>query len=178
MGRKNIKKDKHRIINWLITAVLLIAMFGVGLHFLEGLGVKDEQFGDTGDWGEKRPKEYVLQMKERDYYSTDDIDAYLLFGTDDPKEGEEGFNGPMADFLALLLIDNTTERYAFIQIDRNTMTLVDVLDENGESTGAVTEQICIAHWYGRTDEQRNNNTVAAVCRLLGGLLILLVLFVE
>ena len=73
----------------------------------------------------------------------------------------------MADFLLLVVINNTTQKYAFIQLDRDTITEVQVLDENGETTGAVKEQLCTAHWYGQNADQRNANTVTAVSDLFG-----------
>ena len=148
---------------------MLIALFGAVVYLIEKHGLLDEQFGDSGDWGSEEVEQYSLELNDREYVSSDDIDAFLVIGKDDPKEGETGYNGEMADFLMLVLMDNTTEKYAFYQIDRDTITYVDILDKDGNSQGAMTQQICTAHWYGLDAEQRNANTLAAASNLFGGL---------
>ena len=164
--------SKRNIILTVLIAVMLIAIFGLVIHLIESHGLKDEQYGDSGEWGEngEAADEFYLEFPEVTYACKDDVDAYLLIGTDAGGEdlGKE-FSGELADFLSLLILDNTTNKYAFVQIDRNTMTGVTVYDENGEEKGEAYEQICISHWYGLDAVQRNENTVKAVSELLGGL---------
>ena len=161
--------SRRRVLIGILVAVLLIALFGLAIYLIEKHGLLDEQFGDSGDWGKNGAEQFSLELNDREYVSSDDIDAYLVIGKDDPKEGEQGYNGEMADFLMLILIDNTTQKYGFYQINRDTITYVDVLDENGNSKAALTQQICIAHWYGLDPEMRNANTVSAARNLFGGL---------
>lgn len=161
--------SRRRVLIGILIAVLLIALFGAAVYLIEQRGLLDEQYGDSGDWGSGEAEQFSLELNDREYVSSDDIDAFLVIGKDDPKEGEAGFNGEMADFLVLVLMDNTTKKYGFYQINRDTITYVDVLDENGNSEGAVTQQICIAHWYGQDAEMRNANTVRAASNLFGGL---------
>ena len=164
------RSTKHKIINGIVIAVILIALFALTMFLIERHGLTDEQFGDTGEWGANEgADQFYLYIDGANYVSSDDVDTYLLIGTDNEREGEAGFNGGMADFLMLVLIDNTTQKYGMYQLDRNTMTLVDILNENGESMGAETQQLCISHWYGQNDEQRNENTVRAVSNLFGEL---------
>lgn len=153
----------------ILIAVALIAVFGVCMHLIETRGLLDEQFGDSGDWAKDKGEGFYLYLDEKSYACTDDIDTYLFIGTDDAKEGEDGFNGEMADFLMLVIVNNTTGKYGMYQIDRNTMTYVDILDEQGETVGSETQQITISHWYGQNAEQRNANTVRAVSNLFGEL---------
>jgi len=159
--------DKRRVIIGIIAAVLAIGLFGVCVHFIESRSMKDEQLGDSGDWGEG-DEETILSFGDNDYVTNDNIDTYLLIGTDNGGDDKgEGFNGELADFITAIVIDNTTQSYAFYQIDRNTMVEVPIPEVNGG--GHYTEQICTAHWYGKTPEERNNNLVSAVSDLLGGL---------
>lgn len=164
--------SKRKIIIGALIALLLIAAFGGVMHFIEKHGEQDEQYGDTGDWGQDESEtgsEFTLDFPNTTYVCKDDVTTYLLIGTDAGGEDMgKGFNGELADFLSLLVLDNTTNKYAFIQIDRNTMANVTVYDENGEEKGDAYEQICIAHWYGLDAKQRNENTVKAVSELLGG----------
>ena len=150
-----------------------IALFGIGLSLFENRLRKPEGLGDTGEWGWHESGEEVrLKIGENKVTYTDAVDAYLVIGTDatgnDP-EAQQGFNGNMADFLMLLLVNRTEGRFGFIQLDRDTMMNVPILDENGKEIGTSKEQLCIAHWYGQNEEQRNGNTVTAVSRLFGGL---------
>lgn len=167
------KGRKKPVIIAALAGLLLIGLLAFSTHMIENSGLtEDEQFGDTGDWSEGggTGTEWELNFPETTYVSNDEIETYLLIGTD--AGGEDlgvGTNGQLADFLTLLVIDSTTNKYGFMLIDRNTMTNVEVLDEHGESKGPELEQICIAHWYGLDDDQRNKNTVKAVSELLGGL---------
>ena len=162
--------SKRRIIAILIAAVLAIIAFGGVMNLIETRSQKDQQFGDTGDWGDEEEEPLELILEDASYISNDDIDTYLIIGTDAGGEDlGEMYSGELADFLTLLLVDNTTRRFGFIQIDRNSMVEMQVPNEKGDMTGVATQQICISHWYGTNEEERNDNTVAAVETLLGGL---------
>lgn len=183
--------SKRRVIIGVIAAVLMIVLLYLALRFIESRGLLDEQFGDTGGWGDEPPEEQILSIGETDYITMDNIEAYMLVGTDNGGEDlGDGYNGELADFITVVLIDNTTEKYGFYQIDRNTMVEVAVPDYASEETdedseedasadedeeagaaepGTFLEQICIAHWYGKTAEERNNNLANAVSELLGGI---------
>ena len=75
----------------------------------------------------------------------------------------------MADFLLLMVIDHTDGKYGYLQIDRNTITEVSMLDDEGLIAGYPLEQICTAHWYGTDKTQSAENTVDVVCEFLGEL---------
>lgn len=155
----------------LLTAA--IAVFGVGLVLFERHMRKPEGPSDTGEWGwHESGEEIRLKIGDKRLTYTDAVDAYLVIGTDatGSKPGaQQGYNGSMADFLMLLMVNRTSGRFGFIQLDRDTMTNVPILDADGKEIGTSKEQLCIAHWYGQNEEQRNGNTVTAVSRLLGGL---------
>ena len=67
------------------------------------------------------------------------------------------------------MIDNTTEKFAFYPVSRNTMVYVPVMNKNGDIQDYAFEQICTAHWYGHDEEERNWNLAEAAEDLLGGL---------
>ena len=172
MQNRHLKK--RNIILTILIALAVLAAMGTGLHLWELHSQQEEQFGDSGDWGKGNTGPKYLTIGEADYYYTDDVDAYLLIGTDASSKADndvkkKGFDGDLADFLVLVMINNTQEKYAFFQIDRDTITDVPVLDEKGESTGTYPEQICTAHWYGQNEDQRNKNTIDTVSYVFGGL---------
>lgn len=163
------KRSKRKILAGIIAALIAIALFGLVIYLIEHRGFRDEQFGDSGDWGDEEDQ-VELEFGDKYYVSDDNINAYLIIGTDAGGEDlGEAYKGELADFLTLMLVDNTTKKFAFMQIDRNSMMDIQVLDEDGDSYGFIPQQICLAHWYGKSAEQRNENTVEAVSRFFGGL---------
>lgn len=163
--------DRRKIAVGIAAAILVIVALALLLYFIEYRSRKREDISDSGRWGNVSSN-IELVIDDKSYVSSDDIDAYLFIGTDGNGGREDqsiGYNGSMADFLTLLIINRTKEQYGFLQLDRDTITEVPELAEDGSEIGVVYEQLCIAHWYGYTEEQRNENTVTAVSRFLGNL---------
>lgn len=162
----------------LIIGICLLAM---GLYFYrQNAGTRHherstEATTEYWDYDEDEDEEYISLYFDEDYYSTtDQIKTYLFMGTDasgtgEDLEGTKDYRGTLADFLLLVVVNKTQKYYGFLQIDRNTITDVDVLDENNKPNGAATEQICTAHWYGTDSEAGCKNTVNAVGYYLGDL---------
>lgn len=162
------RNSKRKIILAVLIAIIAILLFWLVLRFIANRTELDEQFGDTGGWGGSDIEETDITIGDTDYVSLDDIDTYLLIGTDAGGEDlGKAYKGELADFLVLLIVDNTTEKFGFYTIDRNTMVDVNVVNEDGEVSNTEKQQICLAHWYGLDEEQRNLNTVDAVSNLLG-----------
>jgi hypothetical protein len=162
------RNSKRKIILALIVAVIAILLFWLMLKFVFDRTELGDQFGDSGEWGEE-DEQISLTFGDTEYVSDDNIDTYLIIGTDGGGEFvDEEHSGTLADFLALMIIDNTTKKFGIIQIDRNSMMpMTDIigLDEIGGEE--VRQQICLAHWYGENEGQRNDNTVMAVSELFG-----------
>ena len=111
-----------------------------------------------------------LNGQKYDYYHR--IKSYLFIGTDysgqEKTEGTE-YVGAMADFLALLAVDQTAESYGILQLNRDTMMNIRLIGKNGKGEAKAKQQLCTAHWYGGNIEQSDQNMVEAVERLLGGI---------
>ena len=163
MNRNRNSTSKARIILALIAACLAILLFWLVLRFVVDRGLLDEQFGDSGEWGDEETEQISLTIGDKDYWTEDLFDTYLMIGTDGGGEDvDEEHQGTLADFLALLIVDNTTKKFGVIQIDRNTMIAMPELTGTEEK-----QQICLSHWYGENDGQRNDNTVMTVSELFG-----------
>lgn len=111
-----------------------------------------------------------LGGKKYEYFHR--IESYLFIGTDysgQEKTETQEYTGDMADFLALLVIDRTDEKYGILQLNRDTMTKIRLIQKNGKGEAMAKQQLCTAHWYGGTAEHSDRNTVEAVKRLLGGI---------
>ena len=159
-----------KIIIGIVVGILAIAAFGFGVHLIEKHGLEDVQFGDTGSWGDDDTEPVELELDNELYVSQDNVSTYLMMGLDAGGVDQgEMYSGELADFLTLMVVDNTTKRFGFIQIDRNSMVPMEIPDENGNFAMMATQQICLSHWYGRTPEERNEYAVKAVSTLMGGL---------
>ena len=132
----------------------------------------------AAEGGEKERKtaravQGTLELGGYEYDYFDRIDTYLLIGTDstgeEAKKEDGTYVGDMADFLLLLVMNRSKQTYTAIQIDRDTMVDVPLLNEDGDYNATALQQICIAHWYGSDEAQSNENTVTSVSNLLGGL---------
>ena len=164
------RTGKKKIIIGIIAAAVIIALFAAGLQLAERMGLKDVQFGDSGQWGDGEIETTEISLNDKIYVTMDDINTYLIIGTDSGGEDlGEMYRGELADFLTVLLVDNTTKKFAFLQIDRNSMVEMIVPTEEGETGGIEKMQVCISHWYGKTLDERNENTASAVTTLLGDL---------
>ncbi len=103
-----------------------------------------------------------------------EFETYLLIGTDgsgrEEAEGQE-YQGSMADFLFVAVFDKTSRSYGGIQLNRDTMTEITLMQKDGTGMASASLQLCTAHWYGGTKQQSCENTAAAVSKLLGGVTI-------
>ena len=105
------------------------------------------------------------------YARREDLETVLLLGVD-KFEGEtpEGYiNNQQADFLLLLVMDKQNETCTPIQLNRDTMTQIQILGVTGEPAGTFTGQLALAHTYGSGEEDSCENTVLAVENLLYGM---------
>lgn len=97
----------------------------------------------------------------------------ILFAGTDQGEDSQGFtlgarNGGQADFILLLVIDDAQKRITPIQINRDTMTEITILNVMGNVSGTRVAQICLAHGFGDGKEQSCELLASAVSRYLKG----------
>ena len=118
-------------------------------------------------------KRGTLELYNNYYDYFHNYENFLIIGTDgtgDVEQQNGRVHSDMADFLLLMSIDKTENSFSLLELNRDTIMMVPVIDENkGYIGAAVKEQLCIAHWYGRTAEEGSQNQVRAVSELLGGL---------
>ena len=113
----------------------------------------------------------ITYYKGTAYAKREDLETVLLLGVD-KFEGEtpEGYiNNQQTDFLLLLVMDKENETCTPIQLNRDTMTQIQVLGVTGEPAGTFTGQLALAHTYGSGEEDSCENTVLAVSNLLYGM---------
>ncbi len=117
-------------------------------------------------------KEGTLTLYGKKYDYFDVMESYLLIGTDasgtNTSESERYHSG-MADFLLLVILNKTENTYGFLQLNRDTITEVALLQEDGSANASADIQLCTAHWYGGSDSAGSKNTVTSVSAMLGNL---------
>lgn len=103
------------------------------------------------------------------YMRKPDVRTVLFMGIDKSGDLDTAKNdiGGQCDVLLLLVVDGDAKKQTILQIDRDTIAEVEVLDANGKQTGFMREQqICLSHSYGKGDGKSCDNTVRAVSHLL------------
>lgn len=170
MKRKNLYRR--------IAVIAIIVIAFVGLCLVTGQ-LDKKLFANPGtqEAGTETPKlsetvRGTLKLDGKKYAWTHRMESYLIIGTDisgnaDGK-GEE-YRGAMADFLLVLILDRTDHTYSMIQLNRDTITEVTLMQADGSGYASAELQLCTAHWYGGNPVQSCENTVEAVSKLLGGL---------
>ena len=115
-------------------------------------------------------KEDVIKHNGIEYVLKENVETFLVIGLD-KFEGESSsdsyVNDKQADFLLLLVFDHDAEICSAIQINRDTMTNVNVLGVNGNKIYSIEKQIALAHTYGNGRDVSCRNTADAVSELLG-----------
>lgn len=171
-----MKKDWTSVTYFLIGAAFLAvaAALFLGSSILDGRlnesGVESDSFEPlTTEYTYKRG---TLELYEKYYDYFHNFENFLIMGTDGTSDlvGRDGnHHNDMADFLLLMSIDKTDNSFSLLELNRDTIMSVPIIDDTGAVEGTVEEQLCIAHWYGSTVEAGNQNQVRAVSDLLGGL---------
>lgn len=111
----------------------------------------------------------TLETQEGAYRLNRRLTTVLLMGIDQTAQQMQDASyrsGGQADFLMLLVVDDTQKRISMIEINRDTMTELTVLNVLGEVSGKRTGQICLSHAFGSGAEDSCKMTVEAVSALL------------
>ncbi len=113
-------------------------------------------------------QEGTIEYNGKHYRYNNYIRSYLLMGidSDDPVEtAADSISGGQSDAMFLLVVDSENETLSIISINRNTMTAVDVYDEDGNGLGIYQAQICTQHGFGDGKKLSCTRTVSAVKNL-------------
>ena len=165
---------KKSTLKGMIAAVAVFVLLAAGIvlaNRLERVSEKAPEGAGTASIPVGRVTAYkAVTIGGEEYYLDPNLSTLLVIGTDDMElEQHEGYrNQALADYLALVILDNADKTCTILQIDRNTMASIPVLGNDGKSIGTTTQQICYAHAYGDGLELSCENTVDTVSHLLCG----------
>lgn len=170
-----------KIILWMagILAVLVLTA-ALGLFILNRLG-KASLFSNassrmpqfSGEAEQDLPyvewEEDWIRYQGKVYDYNENILSFLCMGIDVDNvlsQQQQGWDSGQADALFLLSLNPDARKMTIIAIDRNTMSDVDMYDENNNYLGTFQAQINLAHGYGDGREKSARNQVKAVSHLL------------
>ena len=111
----------------------------------------------------------TISYNGKTYVYNKNIETFLVIGLDSLGEdvsGDSYRNDKRADFLVLFVFDNDTQRCSAIQINRDTVTEMNILGVAGQKVGTVTQQIALSYSYGNGKEVSSRNTADSVAHLL------------
>lgn len=110
-----------------------------------------------------------VKYKGQIYAYNEDIMTFLFMGVDQrsetAREVAEGTDGGQADALFLLALNPHNKTASVIGINRNTMTEIDIYNEEGAYVNTVIAQIAVQHGFGNGVEKSCEYQEKAVSRL-------------
>ena len=124
------------------------------------------------------PREMEVQVRKTvtrdgvDYYPRQDITTILVMGieqTGPVVRSETPNDGRPADMVAVMVIDEKTETCRVLNINRDTMVEMPMLDDDGREAGTFFGQLTLSHVYGRGLEDSCENTRKTVSNFLYGI---------
>lgn len=161
--RKHKKKKVFR--GMIIGAAVLAAGAGFTIFMLGGADSQQVAGSDTAE------DDRSVIYKGETYEPKGNLETYLIAGIDSPGKVEEvkEYDGTgQCDVLEVIVRDRDTDECKLLSIDRNTITAVKSLDDDGTDLGSTDIQLSLAHAMGLDNKVRAENTVDAVSNLLEG----------
>lgn len=123
---------------------------------------------ETGDTQLEKWQEGTVDYKGKKYQYNTSLKVYLMMGIDknDPVEDITDYTqGGQADAMFLLVVNDQTQEIKVVSINRNTMTDIELCDENGIDLGSLNAQICLQHAFGDGQRLSCSKTVDVVSKL-------------
>ena len=169
------KKTMRAVIEIIIAVLVIIAVYFI-IRGMDRHDVRIRQAATENEtqrvWKEFQEKPVSIKLHKKTWKFAHPVQTYLFIGTDksgnEDAEGEE-YHGSMADALMLVVVDEEEKAYGILQLNRDTITEVPMLLQDGSANASAQMQLCTAHWYGKDKAASCGNTVETVSKMLGGL---------
>lgn len=163
MGKK--RNDKRKLMRGLAVALLAVFLL-TGAFLLLELWEKRQSI-----FPEQKTEDTVYEYNGVEYVKNEDVESFLILGLDkfeDAINNDSYNNDQRADFLMLLVFDNSEKKFTAVHLNRDTMVNMNVLGVAGQKIGTVNKQLALAHTYGNGRDVSCRNTADAVSELLNG----------
>ena len=161
MNRKLLKK----MIFPCIALILVLVILYSGLQILEAAVFLKEQTMEV------RVRKTIVRDGV-EYFPRQDQTVILLMGIDQEgvvQASTEPNQGKAVDMVALLVFDEKAQDCKVLNINRDTMVQMPMLDEKGREAGTFYGQLAYSHTYGTGLEDSCENTEKTVSNLLYGI---------
>lgn len=169
MGRyESRRRKKKRVMRSAV--YLAVALAGVTAFSVMAYRMVDQQ---DAYQAEDFSADGMIGTMEKDgvkYRPKTRMQTYLFMGIDTWAEESEDESG-QCDVLTLVVVDQNEDTYAVIPVNRNTVTEVKSLEDDGTYIATSKVQIALAHAMGDGGAISCENTVDAVSNLFGGITI-------
>lgn len=163
MGKK--RNDKRKLMRGLAVALLAVFLL-TGAFLLLELWEKRQSI-----FPEQKTENTVYEYNGVEYVKNENVESFLILGLDkfeDAVNNDSYNNDQRADFLMLLVFDNSEKKFTAVHLNRDTMVNMNVLGVAGQKVGTVNKQLALAHTYGNGKDVSCRNTADAVSELLNG----------
>lgn len=153
---------KNRKLKAVIGIIAFLAALLLIYIVLRAVDEREEAWDDEEEYG---LDEAEIVYDNVIYVLDHPVKSYLIMGTDaSGSENAKGdaYQGAMADFLMLMVVDEQEKKYGFLEINRDTISEIPMMDQKGNVDDYSDMQLCTAHWYGGSKRQSCINTVDAV----------------
>lgn len=166
------RKERRKMLILFVALILAMIVFGIGLKIFEN-HMPEPVISEDGFLMDEQSEELAalgsLKLNGNIYSYYHDFETYLIMGTDKTGADSKVYQGSMSDFLMLVIVDKTDNNYSFLPINRDTMSEVRLIQDDGTGVATAELQLCTAHWYGGNAGQSCANTVESISKLFGGL---------
>lgn len=143
------KFDNLKIIAIVLVVIIAVSVGLIALRLWENNSSYFPEYTDNNGKVKYRGVEYELK---------EDVESYLIIGLDkyeDSPSADSHESGIQADFILVMVANNETREISAIQINRDTMTKVNMLSVGGTSVVAsYNKQIAVAYNYVDTDNEK------------------------
>lgn len=163
------QKDRSRYYRYMAYVLAAVFLVAAGLLVLSIWESDRDEFSGVGEVTESKE---TITFESETYHLKKNVESFMVLGLDkfstDEVDSDSYRNDKQADFIFLLVIDNDEKTCRALQINRDTMTTVNILGVAGNKISSAEKQITLAHTYGNGREVSCRNTADALSALLGG----------
>lgn len=155
-------KSRKRLFTGIGIVVFLIALIFCGFQLITAMG-KHRLQSKAAAW-----QDDSIKYQGKVYQYKDDLMTFLIMGIDKGTKAIEGYEDEgygQADALFLAVLDPEDKSIRIIGINRNSMTDIDIFDENNSYVGTTTAQLAVQHGFGDGKEASCEYQMKAVQNL-------------
>jgi anionic cell wall polymer biosynthesis LytR-Cps2A-Psr (LCP) family protein len=161
----NVKNSRNIKIAVLFVAIIAAAAVAA-LIWKDRGSTQPTSAGTTSD----EDSIFTVEIGGEKYKPKTRVKTYLFIGVDEQGAVDDDENAGVGqcDVLELVIIDQNADTYTLLPINRNTITAVKSLEDDGTYIATSDVQIALAHANGDGKEISCENTVDAVSEYLNG----------